>query len=130
MKTPESKIYLEKKLSNKNENIVKNNYLFANGVKSIKILPNNLPEYYVKINLADMNAYIKTKDVKYVLLVKREDHNVLYISYDKPIIKNDGIYEGFDLFIYDENIIVFLNQIKIYSNFEIDDIVSQLNCEE
>lgn len=127
MKTPTSKIYLEKKLSNTNENLVKSNYLFANGVKSIKILPEKLPEYYVKIRLADMNAYIKTKGVKYIVLDKREDHNALYISYDKPIVKLDSYYDGFDLCIYDENIMIFLEQIKIYSKFDITKVIDDLN---
>ncbi len=130
MKIPDSIIYLEQKLSNKNKNIVKDKYLFANGVKSIKIMPEKLPNYYVKIKIADINAYIKTKDVKYLILDKRVDHNVLYISYKIPIVKRDEHYEGFDLFLYDENILLFLKGVELFSKIDISFIEKRLEEEK
>ena len=104
-----------------------------------KILPEDLPEWYVFGRYYKRFGYLSTKGIKYMVYVPnlwinhflRDDF--LLISYTGKInIINDNAkshfdkYGGYDYQVYGSEILEILKGAKLYSNYDISPIVEQI----
>lgn len=130
--------YTDRKFKNINHKLVEikdeNNYLFASGKYKTKILEEELPEYFVKLYLSIKYEYVSVKNIKdikykpnYVTNHLYKD-DLLYISYDKPITKNenDNFYSNYEVILYGSAIVNFINAVKNNGDFDIKNIESEL----
>ena len=93
--------YTDRKFKSINHNLTEvydeNNYLFAKGIYKTKILEKELPEYFVKLYLSIKYVFVSVKNIKDIKYKPNYSTNhlykddLLYISYDKPIIKTEII---------------------------------------
>jgi len=111
--------------------------LFSNRCYKTKILPSDLPEWFVEGNYYKNQGYLSAKGVKHLLYDPNLHTNhmfkddFLYISYDKPITTVDGErgvfkFEGFDEYIWGWNIVKFLKAAEKYSGYDITGIKEQI----
>ena len=115
--------------------IDENNYLFAKGIYKTKILEDDLPNYFVKLYFGLKNNYISVKDIKDILYEPNyfTEHmykdDFLYISYDKPIIKNktNNHYMNYEIFIYGIAIDSFIKIVKESNTYDVKSIENELN---
>ena len=134
-----SNFYLQKgNFIQENDNIkyVYDKYLLSKGKYKTKIRPEDLPEYYVKINIRSDNGFVNAKGVVAMIYkpnlwinhLLRDDR--LYISYNNKIEENTTSsfdeYTGYDEIIYGYDIIKFLKAANIYSDYNLDEIKNQL----
>lgn len=122
------RIYLKQTLINEYKDIEKKGYLFIEGIVPTKIKEEDLPEYYVKINIGNLIGYLNTKGVKYLQLNRKKNTIVLYISYDDQIIYDNETkhYHGFDYVVQQENIDDVLRYVEKYSYIDVTFIRAQL----
>lgn len=130
--------YTDRKFKSINHNLVEvhneNNYLFAKGIYKTKILENELPEYFVKLYLSIKYVFVSVKNIKDIKYKPNYSTNhlykddLLYISYDKPLIKNenDNYYSNYEIFLYGSAIVDFINELKKRGSFDIKDIENDL----
>ena len=130
--------YTDSKFKNINHNLVKvrddNNYLFASGKYNTKILEEELPQYFVKLYLGVKYEFVSIKNIKDIKYVPNYFTNhlfkddILYISYDKPIIKNeeDNFYNNYEILLYGSAILDFINFVKSNQTFNTKDIEVEL----
>ena len=111
--------------------------LFSNRHYKTKILPSDLPEWFVEGSYYKNQGYLSSKGVKYLLYDPNLHTNhmfkddFLYISYDRPITTIDGErsvfkFEGFDEYIWGWNIVNFLKAAEQYSSYDIKGIKEQI----
>ena len=111
--------------------------LFSNRRYKTKILPSDLPEWFVEGHYYKNHGYLSAKGVKYLMYKPNLLFNhmfkddLLYISYDKPIIPVTGEdhwprFEGFDEYIWGWDIVSFLKAAEKYSSYDISGIKVQI----
>lgn len=125
------------KLINHELTLVKdeNNYLFAKGIYKTKILEEDLPDYFVKLYYNIKYHYVSLKGIKDMIYkpnyftkhLYKDDF--LYISYDKPIVKNqnDNFYSNYEILMYGPSIVTFLEAVKKYDAYDVKDIEIELS---
>ena len=115
------------------------NYLYSDGIYRTKILPEDLPEWFVFGYLCDRHGYISAKGVKHLLYRPNyafENHlnkdDFLYISY-KDEIKQDGylspsfpLYKGYDHSVYGGIIVKFVEAAEKYSDYDVSEIKKEI----
>lgn len=113
-------------------------YLFSEGKYRTKILPEDLPEWYVYGYLYKRYGYISTKGVKHLLYVPNyifDNHlykyDALYISYGTKIEPyqdehNFKCYKGYDHVIDGLLAVTFLESAGKFSNYDVRDIRQEI----
>jgi len=100
-----------------------------------KILPTDLPEWYVYGYFYKRHGYMSAKGVKYLAYRPQKHWNhmfkddFLFVSYDRPIIHTGDTvmsYKGHDELIYGGMIIDFLLAAEKYSGYDITEIKEQI----
>lgn len=108
-------------------------YLFSQGKYKTKIMPEDLPEWFVSGYFYRHQGYLSAKGVKYLVYKPNFTFNhmfkddFLYISYNRaiaPVDQNDSVFkfEGFDEHIWGSGIVDFLKAAEKYSNYDISQI--------
>ena len=112
-------------------------YLFACGRYRTKILPADLPEWYVYGYMYKRHGYLSAKGVKHLLYVPNytvENHlykyDTLYISYKDKIepYENDHgsiWYRGYDDAVGSWLIVDFAKAAGKYSGYDVSDIIKE-----
>ena len=113
-------------------------YLYANGIHPTKILPEDLPEWYVYGYIYKRHGYLSAKGVKHLLYVPNytvknhlHKYDTLYISYDKPIEpykdeRGSIWYKGYDDAVGSHMIIDFAKAAGKYSGYDVDGILNEI----
>ena len=100
-----------------------------------KILPTDLPEWYVYGYFYKRHGYMSAKGVKYLAYRPQKHWNhmfkddFLFVSYDRPITHTGDTvmsYKGHDELIYGGMIIDFLLAAEKYSGYDITEIKEQI----
>jgi len=142
MKRINSTLYLSRRRKNSRADNDEENegYLYAHGIYRTKILPSDLPEFFVHGILGDREAYISAFGVKHLVyqapyFSQNVKDDVLYISYDKPIEPdpesiNSRWYHGYKHSVSGSMIIPFLFAAEKYSGYPIADILRQVDAQE
>jgi hypothetical protein len=141
-KTVKATLYMESKIKfNKGRlNAVRdqNGYLFSGGVYPTKILPNDLPEWYIHGYMYKQQGFMSAKGVKHLLYVPNyhiENHlhkyDNLFISYNEPIEpieqeKGFQWYKGFDHVIDGGLIVKFVEAAEKYSCYDVSEIQREI----
>ncbi len=122
------RIYLKQTLINEYKDIEKQGYLFIEGITPTKIKIEDLPEYFVKINIGNLTGYLNATGVKCLQLNIKKDTIVLYIAYDNDIIYDNETkhYYGFDYVIERDDIEGVLRHVEKYSCIDVSFIRKQL----
>ena len=110
----------------------KDNTLWADGIYPTKIYAEDLPEWYLYGRYWKKWGYISTKGVKdlyykpnmWVNHMFKDDF--LYISYDKPITKEDVENYRVEYYIWGWEIRDFLLMAEKYSGYDISKIKEQI----
>lgn len=138
-----STLYMEDKLKWVNHELTvecdPDGYLYADGRYRTKILPGDLPEWYVYGYLHKRHGYISAKDVKYLIYKPNysfDNHlhkdDFLYISYDREITWREEdysryvLYEGYQNLVYGHLIIEFLDAAEKYSRYDVSEIRQEI----
>jgi len=114
-------------------------FLFSNGIYRTKILPKDLPEWFVHGYLYKRHGYISAKDVKHLLYIPNYTHDnhlhkydALYISYGTEIVPDQSVmgfstwYKDYD-HIVDGNLIVkFVEAAEKFSNYDVCEIRQEI----
>ena len=135
-------LYMESRISwKKHENVVDTDpdgYLFADGKYRTKILPADLPEWFVYGYLYKRHGYISAKGVKHLLYVPNytfdnhlHKYDTLYISYNEKIEPYESdhghvFYKGYDDAIGGNLIIDFVRAAKKHSDYDINEIWNEI----
>ena len=113
-------------------------YLFSDGRYATKILPEDLPEWFVYGYIYKRHGYISAKGVKHLLYVPNylfDNHlhkdDLLFISYNEEIesFKNeDGFiwYNGYDHLVYGSFIVPFVEAAQKYSGYDVNEIQKEI----
>ena len=113
-------------------------FLFAQGKYRTKILPADLPEYFVYGYIYKRHGYISAKDIKHILYIPNytlENHlhkyDMLYISYESKIEPYQTemeftLYKGYDHVMDGSLIVEFVNAVEKYSDCSVCDIKQEL----
>ena len=115
-----------------------NGYLFAQRKYRTKILPSDLPEWYVYGYMYKHHGYISAKGVKQ--LIYRPNYSFhnhlhkddsLFISYNDEITPYESEcgfkwYKGYDEVIGGSLIVTFVEAAKKYSGYDIGDIEKEI----
>lgn len=119
------------------DNISPEGYLWAFGRYQTKILPEDLPEWYVGGYLYKRHGYISAKGVKH-LFYKPDYHfnhflkyDYLFISYNKEIVpaqNKEGFswYDGYDYCLSGSLIIQFVSAVKTHSGLDVSSIEEEI----
>jgi hypothetical protein len=125
-------LYMESKI-NKNTFSAERNpagFLFANGKYHTKILPEDLPEYFVYGYLYKRYGYISANGVKHLLYVPNyaftnhlHKDDTLFVSYNaqiEPCVTESGFhwYRGYDELFGGHLIEKFVNAAEKYSHYD------------
>ena len=137
-KTIKTTLYMESKIKfvKRELSIIRdpNGYLFSGGVHPTKILPEDLPEWYVYGYMYKRHGYISAKGVKHLLYVPNytfdnhlHKYDNLYISYGteiEPYQTEWGYtwYKGYDYVIDGSLMVSFIEAVKKYSDYDVTDI--------
>lgn len=134
-------LYTEEKMNRNNNRLStaqqQHNYLFSHGRYHTKITANDLPVWFVKGLYYRHPGYLSAKGVVSLLYQPNYVFNhmfkddFLYISYDKPIIpvpRKQSVLQckGFDEYIYGWEIVNFINAAQKYSDYDITDILAEI----
>ena len=115
-----------------------NGYLFSHGRYSTKILPEDLPEWYVHGYMYKQHGYISSKGVRHLLYVPNyfvDNHlykyDTLFISYGAEIepyeyAPGHSWYKGFDELVSGYLIEEFTEAAGKYSGYDIENIQKEL----
>lgn len=115
-----------------------NGYLFSDGIYRTKILPEDLPEWFVHGYMYKRHGYLCAKGVKHLLYCPNyafDNHYLkydnLYISFDKPITQVEGSqykdYEGWDYVLGGPVIVDFVEAAAKYSEYDVGEIKKELD---
>jgi len=137
-----SSLYMESKIKwEKHELKViqdPNGYLFAQGIYRTKILPCDLPEWYVYGYLYKQHGYISAKGVKHLIYTPNyfiENHlykyDTLYISYNEKIEPYTGEYgftwhKGYNDAIGGSLIASFVEAVGKFSDYDVSEIQKEI----
>ena len=134
-------LYMESKIKYRKEFTVltdPNGYLYADGVYPTKILPEDLPEWYVHGYMYKRHGYMSAKGVKYLLYNPNYTfHNhlfkydSLFISYNEPIEPYEdehGLhwYKGYDHVLSGPVLVNFVEAAKKYSGCDTSGIFEEI----
>jgi len=109
-------------------------YLFSNARYRTKILPSDLPEWFVPCYIYKSSGYLSAKGVKHLVYKPNysftnhlHKDDLLFISYDKPLIPvlteyGHQWYDGQDHILYGSSIVSFLDAVQKYSGYDISEI--------
>ena len=115
-----------------------NGYLYSEGIYPTKILPKDLPEWYVHGHLYKQYGYISAKGVKHLLYKPNyhfDEHlhkdDFLYISYGKEIdLSHRGgwpyWHKGYDELIYGMTILDFVDAAEKHSGYDVTEIRNEI----
>lgn len=112
-------------------------YLFSRGIYRTKILPSDLPDWYVYGYIHRQYGYISAKGVCDLLFrpsyqsVHLFKDDLLFVSYKSPIEPDkestQGIwFHGYDHIIFGSMIIPFLEAVKKHSAYDTSEIMLQI----
>lgn len=113
-------------------------FLFAGGRYRTKILPEDLPEWFIRGYLYKRYGYISAKGVKHLLYAPNyafDNHlykdDLLFISYDlkiEPLQNKDGFpwYQGYKHIISGPLIAEFTEAAQKYSEYDVGEIRKEL----
>jgi predicted metal-dependent hydrolase len=113
-------------------------YLFANGTHRTKILPEDLPEWYVYGYMYKRQGYMSARGVKHLLYVPNytfdnhlHKYDSLFISYDEliePYEFDNGRqwYKGYDQVLSGSVLVDFVKAAGKYSCYDIGGILSEI----
>jgi len=113
-------------------------YLFAHGRYLTKILPTDLPEWYVYGYLYKRHGYISSKGVKHLLYVPNytfDNHlhkdDTLFVSYSEKIepykTEYGSIwYKGYDEVFGGHLIMEFTKAAEKHSGYDVSDILKEI----
>ena len=114
----------------------KEGYLFAQGRYPTKIKAEDLPEWYIGGKLQEQYVYISAQGVKHLVFmpvynVSHDKDDLLYISYDKPIVPDiaspSGKWlTGYNHILYGDLVMEYLQGVAKYSRYDIQPIVRQI----
>ena len=108
--------------------------LFSQGRYKTKILPSNLPEWYVRGRYYKHFGYLSAKGVQHLYYRPNlftnhmfED-DFLFISYNREIVPNEDILQitGGDEYNYGWNIVDFLKMVEKYLACDISSIKAEI----
>jgi len=136
-------LYMESKIVHKNgEGLYAvsdpNGYLFSCGRYPTKILPADLPEWYIYGYLYKRHGYLSAKGVRHLLYKPNyvfdnhlHKYDTLYISYEKEIepyeTEHDSVlYKGYDDAIGGSLIPKFVEAAGKYSGYDIENIQKEI----
>ena len=135
MRSPRAKLYMLDKIKLvKREFVLEklpHGYLFADGRFPTKILPEDLPEWYIFGYMYKRHGYLSAKGVKQLLYKPNywvdnhcHKYDTLYISYDKPIEPYETEhgstwYKGYNYAIGGNLIYDFVKAAGKYSSYDV-----------
>ena len=133
-------VYMESPIGRRfmEDNPDEDGHLLSMGRYKTKIYPSDLPSWYVYGRIYKRFGYISAKNVKYIVYKPNYHitnhlwkYDMLYISYDKPIIpkKDDRgyvCYEGWNNVVDGLLIEDFVKAAEIYSDVDIKKIKKEL----
>jgi len=133
-------LYMESKLDRKTFTAVRDpdGYLFAAGSYPTKILPVDLPEWYVSGYMYKMQGHVSAKGVKHLLYVPNyvfdnhlHKYDALFISYDSPIepIEDERgfkFYKGYDHVLGGYSLVDFVEAVGKYSDYDVHDLQAEI----
>lgn len=115
-------------------------FLFADGRYKTKILPSDLPEWYVPVYIYHGHNFLSAQGVKYLVFKPnyftnhRHKDDALYISYDSEIIINNDrqifMYEGYDHVLFGNSIVRFVEACKKYAGYDTAAIEAEIAKKE
>ena len=117
-------------------------FLFAHGKYRTRILPEDLPEYFVHGYLYKRHGYISANGVKHLAYVPNyvfDNHlhkdDILFISYNdtiEPYETESGFlwYKGYDALVSGHLIEKFVDAAEKYSQYNVDDIRKEIQRKE
>ena len=142
MRTPRAKLYMCDKIKHvKKELMIEklpHGYLYADGRFPTKILPEDLPEWYVFGYMYKRHGYLSAKGVKHLLYKPNywvdnhcHKYDTLYISYDKPIepyeVEHGSTwYKGYDHAIGGNLIYDFVKAAGKFSSCDVSDMLREI----
>jgi len=115
-----------------------NGYLYAYGKYPTKILPEDLPEWFIYGYMYKRHGYISAKGVKHLCYIPNyfvdnhlHKYDTLYISYDKEIepykTEHGSIwYKGYDNAVGSHLIVEFVRAVGKYSDYDVSDIIKEI----
>jgi hypothetical protein len=137
-----SPLYMESKVKwVKRELIIERDpdgYLYADGRYRTKILPDDLPDWYVYGYLYKQHGYLCAKGVKqliykpnYFITNHSFKYDTLYISYDKEIIpcedeRGSIWYKDYDHAIGGPMLPSFVNAVGYFSDYDVSEIQQEV----
>ncbi|MDL2288228.1 hypothetical protein LJC32_02485 [Oscillospiraceae bacterium OttesenSCG-928-F05] len=113
-------------------------FLFADGKYPTKILPEDLPEWFVYGYLYKQHGYISAKGIKHLLYVPNyafanhlHKDDMLFVSYDaevEPLESENGFhwYQGYSHVISGLLILEFITAAQKYSGYDVNDIQKEI----
>jgi len=135
-------LYLESRISKINHQLIvedsPDGYLFSHGRYPTKILPEDLPEWFIYGYLYKRHGYISAKGVKHLIYSPNyfvDNHlykdDLLAISYDKVIkptksARGFSWFSGYDHIISGALIVRFVEATKKHSGYNVDEIQKEL----
>ena len=136
-------LYMESKIVHKNGEglyVVNdpNGYLFSYGRYPTKIMPSDLPEWYIYGYLHKRHGYLSAKGIKHLLYKPNytfdnhlHKYDTLYISYDEKIepyeTEHDSVfYKGYDYAIGGNFISRFVEASGKYSGYNIESLKKEI----
>lgn len=114
-----------------------NGYLFSRGKYRTKILPTDLPEWFVPVYIYKDDGYLSAKGVKHLVYKPNfftnhlHKDDILYVSYAQrltPFTNERGYewYENYDHVLSGSSILPYLDAVEKYSGYDVSDIRSEL----
>ena len=109
-------------------------FLYAQGRYPTKIKPEDLPSWFIRGIFQDETVYISAKGVKHLVFMpvyNLAKDDLLYISYDKPIVPDTSSpsgkrLNGYAHIIFGELVIDYLKGVARYSRLDIRPIMKQI----
>ena len=113
-------------------------FLFAQGRYPTKILPSDLPEWYIHGYMYKRHGYISTKGVKHLLYIPNyvftnhlHKDDILFVSYNttiEPFITEFGSkwYKNYDELLSGHLLVDFVEAVGKYSDYDISDIQNEI----
>jgi len=115
-----------------------NGYLYSGGRYRTKLLPQDLPEWYVCGYMYKQHGYMSAKGVCHLSYVPNytfdnhmHKYDMLYISYNEPIMPYESClgfthYKGYDHLLSGPVLVEFVNAVGKFSNYNVDSILYEI----
>jgi hypothetical protein len=113
-------------------------YLYSDGRYRTKILPEDLPEWFIHVYIYKQYGYISAKGIKHLVYKPNyffDNHlhkdDFLYISYNDEIVRDASEdqydwYRGYDHLVYGVTILFFLDAVEKYSDYDTSEIRKEI----